>query len=93
MNITLHTFANIRDVIGSTSVCLPLEDGSTLSGLFRKLSSTYPRFDRQVRDQITGEIVPFLILVNGRSYRSTADMQTPLRDADEVTILVPFDGG
>jgi molybdopterin converting factor small subunit len=73
---------------------LQLEDGATLADMFRDLSKTYgSMFDRQVRDQTTGQLVPFLILVNGRSYRSIVDMQTPLHDADEVTILVPFDGG
>lgn len=94
MRITLNTFANIRDVIGSAQVSLQLEDGSNQAGLLRHLSKAYgPNFDRQIRDQITGEIVPFLILVNGRSYRSIADMHIPLHDGDEVSILIPFDGG
>lgn len=94
MNITLKTFATIRDVVGASRCTLKLPSGARLCDLFDHLTRTYGKsFDRQVRDQITGTYVPFLILVNTTTYRSTHDMETPLHDGDVVTIMVPFDGG
>lgn len=94
MNVTLTSFANIRDVIGSKQIAVHLDPGASLSDLFKYLSQTYgKKFDRQVRDQITGELVPFLILINEKTYRSTSDMDTSLHEADVITIMIPFDGG
>jgi molybdopterin converting factor small subunit len=94
MKITLNTFANIRDVVGSRQLALELQTGARLADLFELLGKTYgKKFDRQVRDQISGALVPFLILVNNQTYRSTADMDALLHEGDAVTIMIPFDGG
>ena len=94
MKVTLKSFANIRDVIGEKELAVELPAQAKLSDLFSYLRQTYgPNFDRQVRDQITDELVPFLILVNEKTYRSSTDMDTPLSEGDTVTIMIPFDGG
>jgi MoaD family protein len=94
MNIVLQTFANIRDVLGSHEIEIELKANESLAGLLAELTRRFGSdFDRQIRDQLTGEIVPFLILINGKTFRSTADMPTQLRDGDTVTIMIPFDGG
>jgi len=94
MNIKLNTFANIRDVIGAKEISIELSSGATLGDLFGFLKNKYGKpFERQIKDQITGEIVPFLILVNEKTYRSIADLEAPLYEGDSVTIMIPFDGG
>jgi len=94
MKITLNTFANIRDVVGSRQLALDLHSGARLGDLFQQLTQTYGKnFDIQVRDQSSGTLVPFLILVNDKTFRSTADMETLLHEGDVVTIMIPFDGG
>jgi MoaD family protein len=94
MHITIKSFANIRDVLGGPEVAEELPEGSTLADLISKLSSKFgSSFDRQVRDQSTGEIVPFLILINNITYRSMTDLAVPVQDGDIVTIMIPFDGG
>lgn len=94
MKITLKSFATIRDVIGCGEVSLELRDGSTLGDLFDTLTERYgDGFTRQVTDKASGELVAFLILVNDTALRSIADMHTPLSDGDQVTIMIPFDGG
>jgi len=94
MQITLRTFANLKDIIGSRETTVTLTPGAELSDLFDFLDNTYgKRFDRQIRDQRTKEIVPFLILINNETFRSVADMNRPLKNGDVVTIMVPFDGG
>ncbi len=94
MRITLRSFANIRDVVGAKELPVDLDPQATLSDLFKFLKKEYgENFDRQVRDQISGNLVPFLILINDKTYRSIADMGTRLNESDVVTIMIPFDGG
>lgn len=94
MKLTLNTFANIRDVVGSRQLALDLQTGARLGDLFQYLTQTYGKnFDLQVRDQISGALVPFLILVNDKTFRSIADMDALLHEGDVVTIMIPFDGG
>ncbi len=94
MKISLKTFANLKDLIGQKEITVKLAPKANIKDLFDFLYDTYgDGFDRQVRDQITKEIVPFLILVNDNTYRSVCDMDKSLSDGDVVTIMIPFDGG
>jgi len=94
MKITLKTFANLKDLIGQKEITVDLAPKANIKDLFDFLFNTYgDSFDRQIRDQITKEIVPFLILVNDSTYRSVSDMDKSISDGDVVTIMIPFDGG
>lgn len=94
MNITVKSFANIRDVVGTSELAVEVSPGTSLGGLFKILGKRYgAAFDRQIRDQITGAIVPFLVLINDKTYRTTTDLDVALNDGDTVTIMIPFDGG
>jgi len=94
VQITLNSFANIRDVLGRQSMPIGLAQGARLADLFKHLVREYGEtFDRQIRDQLSRTLVTFLILINEKAYRSTTDLDTPLSDGDVVTFLVPFDGG
>ncbi len=94
MKIVLQSFANIKDVLGAHEIEIELQPRSSLSDLFAQLIQRFgSAFDRQIRDQLTGEIVPFLILINGKTFRSTVDMLIQLQDGDTVAIMIPFDGG
>jgi len=94
MQITLKTFANLKDVIGKKEISVELAPKANLTDLFNFLFNSYGKdFDKQIRDQLSKEIVPFLILVNDNTYRSVSDMDKSLSDGDVVTIMIPFDGG
>jgi len=94
VKITLNSFANIRDVLGRQSMPIDLAQGARLADLFEYLVREYGEtFDRQIRDQLSRTVVPFLILINEKTYRSTSDMDAPLSDGDVVTFMIPFDGG
>ena len=94
MKILLQSFANIRDVLGAGELEIELPQPSSLNGLLSELSGRFgAAFNRQIRDQLTGKIVPFLILVNGLALRSTVDLEAKLKDGDTVAIMIPFDGG
>jgi molybdopterin converting factor small subunit len=94
MNIVVKSSANIKDVLGSHELAIELPAQSSLFELLAQLTRRFgTAFDRQIRDQFTGEIVPFLLLINGKTVRSTVDLPTLLHDGDTVTIMLPFDGG
>jgi MoaD family protein len=94
MNIKVRTFANLRDVIGKGEIEYQVPSGSTLGGVLQKMSEDYGEgFEKQITDPLTGDIIAFLLLVNGQSYRSTADLDKEVADGDTVTIMIPFDGG
>jgi molybdopterin converting factor small subunit len=94
MKILLQSFSNIKEVLGSGELEIELPPESCLTELFAELERRFgAAFNRQIRDQFTGEMVPFLILVNGKALRSTVDLSASLHNSDLVTIMIPFDGG
>lgn len=94
MNITVKSFANIRDVVGTGELAFDVNPGTTIGGLFDALKKKYgAAFDRQIRDQMSGEIVPFLVMINETVYRTTTDLDVSLAEGDAVTVMIPFDGG
>jgi len=94
MKLKVKTFANLRDVVGKNEIEYEIDKGNTLGDLLEHMCQRYGRpFERQIKDHSTGAIVPFLLLINGKTFRSIADLSTPLSEGDVVTIMLPFDGG
>ena len=94
MLVKVRTFANLRDVVGSAEIEYEFHQGNTLGCLLESMCQKYGKsFENQIKDQTTGTLVPFLVLINGKTYRSVTDLQTPLSESDIITIMLPFDGG
>lgn len=94
MLVKVRTFANLRDVVGKAEIDYDLNQGTTLGSLLESMCQKYGKsFEHQIKDHTTNALVPFLVLINGRTYRSVADLETPLHERDVVTIMLPFDGG
>jgi MoaD family protein len=90
----VRTFANLRDVVGSGEIDYELQQGNTLGCLLESMCQKYGKsFEHQIKDHTTGILVPFLVLINGRTYRSVTDLEIPLNESDIITIMLPFDGG
>ena len=94
MKIKVKTFANLRDVVGKSEIEYEVDEGSTLGDLLENMCQKYGKsFEHQIKDRSTGTIVPFLLLINDKTFRSIADLNAPLTESDVVTIMLPFDGG
>ncbi len=94
MKLKIKTFATLRDIVGKPEIEHETKEDATLGYLLDDLCRAYGKaFERQIKDRTTGAIVPFLMLVNDKTCRSVADLSTPLRAGDTVTIMLPFDGG
>ena len=67
--------------------------GDTVNDLVNKLDSTYPGMKDRLVDE-TGDIKRFInIFVNGNEIRTLQGGATPLKDADEVSIIPAMAGG
>jgi MoaD family protein len=94
MKIKVKTFANLREIVGKSELDYEIEQGNSLGDLLENMCQKYGEsFDRQIKDRSTGAIVPFLLLINEKTFRSIADLHTPIAEGDIVTIMLPFDGG
>jgi MoaD family protein len=94
VKIKVKTFANLRDSVGNSEIEYELEQENTLGNLLDNMCQRYGKsFEHQIKDRSTGDIIPFLLLINDKTFRSIADLNTPLNEGDVVTIMLPFDGG
>ena len=67
--------------------------GQTVGEVFNALRSTHADFVRRITTD-EGAVKPFLnVFVNGEDIRFTSDLQTPVRDGDEVSIVPSIAGG
>ena len=94
MKVKVKTFANLREIVGKGEIEYEIEQGNTLGYLLENMCQKYGKsFEHQIKDRTTGAIVPFLLLINGKTFRSVADLNTPINEGDVITIMLPFDGG
>lgn len=80
MEIRILVFGAAKEMIGSSSVTIRCEAGTTAGNLVEQLRSTYPALQK---------LSSFAVAVNG-SYATTA---TTIAAGDEVAIIPPVSGG
>lgn len=94
MKVKVRTFANLRDIVGNGEIEYDIEQGNNLGYLLQNMCQRYGKsFEHQIKDRTTGAMIPFLLLLNGKTFRSVTDLNTPINEGDVVTIMLPFDGG
>ncbi len=94
MKVKVKTFANLKDILGKSEIEYEIKQGTTLGYLLQSMCQKYGKsFEHQIRDPLTGAIIPLLLLINEKVFRSVTDLDTPLNEGDVITIMLPFDGG
>jgi len=92
--VKVRTFSVIRDVLGADLVEIEVDAPETVGGLFSTLVQRYgERFKNMIWDSDTGQMDPFLLVLNGAMIRSTVDMDKKITDGDEIAIIFPVGGG
>jgi molybdopterin converting factor subunit 1 len=79
--VRVKFFAAPREAMGTGEIELEIPAGATVAGLLELLTEKYP---------VLREYVRFISVAVNRAY---ADVQTELRDGDEVACLPPVGGG
>lgn len=92
--VKVKGFSVIRDVFGASLVEVEVGQPETVKGTLDALLKTYGEPLRKVLvDPATGEMTPFLLVVNGEAISSTLDTDRPVKTGDEITLIFPIGGG
>lgn len=79
-SLTVLLFGITRDLIGQSTVAVPVADGSRVGDLMRHLTDQYPSL---------ANVKSILVAVNSEY----ADPDTLLSPSDEVALIPPVSGG
>jgi MoaD family protein len=92
--VKIKTFTVVRDVLGADTVELEGDDLTTVRAVFQAL---FQKFGKPLREIIvdpeTGDMAPFLIRLNDEIISSTLDIDKPIKNGDELTLIFPIGGG
>lgn len=92
--VRVKSFSVVRDVLGAGVVELEVGQPETVQGMLDALLRKYGEPLKQVLvDPETGQMTPFMLVVNGEAVSSTLDKDRPVNSGDEVTLIFPIGGG
>jgi molybdopterin converting factor small subunit len=92
--IKVKAFSVLRDVFGAGVIELEVGPAENLAGVF---DAMFAKFGKPLRDVLidpeTGDMTPFLLVLNGEAISSTRDRERSVKSGDEITIIFPIGGG
>lgn len=92
--VKVKTFTVVRNVLGADTVEMEGDDLTTVGTVFQALLQ---RFGKPLREIIvdpeTGDMAPFLVRLNDEIISSTLDIDKPIKNGDELTLIFPIGGG
>jgi MoaD family protein len=92
--VSVKGFSVIRDVLGANVVEIEVDPPETVKGTLDTLLKKYGAPLREVLvDPATGELTPFLAILNGEAISSTLDLDRSVKNGDELVIIFPIGGG
>jgi molybdopterin synthase sulfur carrier subunit len=95
MNVNIRTTMGLKKAIGQARIQMTVAEGETVAGLLDLLTT---KWGDELASQLfePGGRVPrssVMLMVNGRSVQFLNQLDTVLKDGDELTILPPVGGG
>lgn len=91
--VTIKGFSVIRDAMGASTVQLDVAAPETVRCVLDTLLQQFPRVKDVLMDPATGELTPFLLVLNGEAVSSTLDADRAIKSEDEISIVFPIGGG
>lgn len=91
--VKVKGFTVVRDALGSSTVEVEVDHPETVKGTFDTLLKKYEPLREVIMDPTTGEMAPFLLVLNKEVISSTLDMDRPVKSGDEIVIIFPIGGG
>ena len=91
--VRVRGFTVVRDALGSSAIEVEVNAPETVKGTFDTLLRNYGPLKQVMVDPSTGEMAPFLIVLNEEVISSTLDMDRPVKNGDELVIIFPIGGG
>ena len=89
----MMVYATLRDILGTSKITLDLTEQTTARQLLQRLATDYPSLGDKLWDadgNLTGYVT---ILLNGRALEYLDGLDTPVTNADELSLFPPVGGG
>jgi molybdopterin converting factor small subunit len=94
VHIRVRTFATLRDALGRDEIILHMKGPQTVDDVLLHMERVFGEPVKiQLRDAITEEYIPFLVMLNDHTVPISRRRELHVKDGDRVTILPPIDGG
>jgi MoaD family protein len=91
--VKVRGFTVVRDALGASVVEVDVDHPETVKNTFDSLLKKYGPLREVLLDPATGEMAPFLLVLNQEVISSTLDMDRPVKTGDEIAIIFPIGGG
>ncbi len=92
--VTVKGFSVIRDVFGANAVEVAVDPPETVKEVLAALLEKFGEPLKKVLvEPDTGELTPFLLVLNGEAISSTLDTGRSVQTGDEITLIFPIGGG
>ncbi len=90
---TIRLFATVRDVVGSRTLSVPLQNRATVRDMIHSIETTCPALGAKLLDE-TGQLSSVIhIYVRGRNIEWLDGLDTLIAEQDDVFIVPPMAGG
>lgn len=89
----IKAYATLRDILGGARFDIPLPAPTTVGDVLRQLVAQHPDLRPKLWDEgeaLTGFIT---VLLNGRSIAYLDGLETPVSEADTLSLFPPVGGG
>ncbi len=86
-------YADLRSVVGATTVDVPDEESGTAGAVMRHLATAYPGLREKLWNDEGAWTGYVTVLVNGRHMQYLQGLETPLRPSDQLSMFPPIGGG